>query len=117
MANPELVEVVTLGTRAVEAWRERNPTVELNLRGADLRGAILPSEMIQTGPNKWTRKGPDLRGADLTEANLDEANLRHAVLSGADLRGAYPNLRVCGGLGTKDTLRDGWPDCMQPATN
>ncbi len=87
VANKEHLEILKQGVEAWNRWREENPDVWPDLRGADLRRANL--------------RGADLRGADLREAdlraailfraNLREANLRRADLSGAILSRA--NLR------------------------
>jgi uncharacterized protein YjbI with pentapeptide repeats len=53
------------GVRAWNVWRFEDSTVEVNLRGVDLRGA-------------------DLRGVDFRRANLRGADLREAFLSEAD---------------------------------
>lgn len=52
---------------------------ELDLSGADLRGAALAHADL---------RGADLSGADLRGADLERADLRGARLDGADLRGA-----------------------------
>jgi hypothetical protein len=77
MANPGHLSIVKEG--ADRAWRQSNPSGNLDLFEADLRGADL--------------RGADLRGADLAgtilrEADLTGADLREADLRGADLRGA-----------------------------
>jgi Pentapeptide repeats (8 copies) len=74
MANPEHVEVVKQGAEAIRKWREENPNVRLDLRGASLEGTDL--------------RGADLSEADLSEANLAEADLRGAWLYFTDLHGA-----------------------------
>ncbi|NED91194.1 pentapeptide repeat-containing protein [Streptomyces sp. SID11233] len=52
---------------------------DLDLSGADLRGAALAHADL---------RGADLSGADLRGADLERADLRGARLDGADLRGA-----------------------------
>ena len=76
MANPEHVEVVRAGTKAIRKWREEHQE-RIDLQGADLKKANLTEA--------------DLRGADLRETNLVSANLMSADLEGADLKKA--NLR------------------------
>ena len=61
MANPEHVEIVGQGAKAIGEWRIENPEIILDLTGADLTGA-------------------DLTRADLTRAILEEANLREAKI-------------------------------------
>jgi hypothetical protein len=72
MANEKHLKLQ--GVRAWNAWREANPGVEPDLRGANLRDADL--------------RGANLRDADLRGANLRDADLRGAVLGGAALNGA-----------------------------
>ncbi len=69
MADEKQLEILRQGPDAWNAWRSKNPTVEINLSGADLREA-------------------NLFAADLSEANLHAANLSQANLSAADLSGA-----------------------------
>ncbi len=65
-----------------------------DLRGADLRDAVLPAARL---------RGADLRGACLRRASLQGADLRDADLTGADLTGTHlrdANLsrtRLCNG--------------------
>ena len=78
MANPEHLEIVKQGAKAIKEWRNNNPKSVLDLREADLTGTDL--------------EGADLTGADLMEAilikaNLIEAILVEAILAGADLSG------------------------------
>jgi pentapeptide repeat protein len=63
MANPEHVEVVKQGAEAIGQWREKNPGVTLDLRGADLRRIILS-------------------GAKLRQANLSRTDLGGQPLLG-----------------------------------
>ena len=60
MANPEHLKILKQGVEAWNKWREKNPDIT-----------------------------PDLRGADLYEANLSGANLRGANLRGASLERAF----------------------------
>ena len=41
MANPEHVEIVKQGAKAIDQWRKQNPGVKLDLVEADLRDADL----------------------------------------------------------------------------
>jgi len=56
MANPEHVEIVRKGAEEIRKWREKNPSVRLNLNEADIRGV-------------------NLSEADLCGVNLDQTNL------------------------------------------
>lgn len=59
--NPEHVEIVRQGRRAIDAWRRDDPDERLDLSGANLAGAdLFMAELI----------GTDLSGADLTGARL-----------------------------------------------
>ncbi len=71
MADPEHVEIVKKGAKAIAKWRKANPTTQLNLSEANLFSADLSRA--------------DLSRANLRGANLIEANLREAKLSGAEL--------------------------------
>jgi hypothetical protein len=79
MANPEHVKVVRRGAAAILQWRRENPSVPLDLTGADLREADL---------DRANLNGANLSGARLTNAALAEAKLRAANLMQADLSGA-----------------------------
>jgi|GEM_PF-3236824 len=74
MADEEHLAILRQGVEAWNAWREANPEVIPDLRGANLVG--------------WDLRGVNLKGADLREANLRGARLENADLRGADLRGA-----------------------------
>ena len=73
MANDEHVAILKKGVEAWNAWRDENPDIRPDLRGANLREANLSRA--------------NLAGADLSRANLFWACLNHADLTGADLTG------------------------------
>lgn len=77
MPDPEHVGILKQGVGTWNEWRNSQPTIRPDLRGANLRGANL--------------RGANLTRADLSEANLIVADLHGADISGADLTGA--NLR------------------------
>lgn len=81
MANPEHVELVKQGVGTIWAWREKNPSIRLDLRDADLSDAKLTGANL-TGANL---SGAGLMMANLTEANLSGANLNRANLNSAIL--------------------------------
>ncbi len=74
MANEEQLSLLRKGTKAWNAWREKNPQIRPDLSDANLSEANL--------------NGADLIGANLREANLGRADLFDAILLGADLSGA-----------------------------
>ena len=84
MANPEHVEVVKQGTKAIAEWRKKNPDVRFDLREADLREADLREADLREAK----LGGADLSKADLSKADLSSANLSGANLIEADLREA-----------------------------
>jgi uncharacterized protein YjbI with pentapeptide repeats len=94
MANEEHLAILKQGVEVWNRWREENPDIRPDLRGADLRGADLGwanlgganlGLAILGGANLgWAI----LCWADLSRADLREANLRKADLRGADLSGA-----------------------------
>jgi pentapeptide repeat protein len=73
MANKLQLELVLQGFDAWNAWREKEPSVKPDLRGAKLIGANL---------GRANLSGAKLGGADLLGANLSGAKL-----VGSDLRG------------------------------
>jgi uncharacterized protein YjbI with pentapeptide repeats len=79
MANQEQLAILKAGSKAWNRWRKKNPNLEINLQGANLRGADLVNANL-------TRV--DLRGADLTGAYLRGATLTGAYLIGVNLREA-----------------------------
>lgn len=90
--NPH--DVVALGAEAWNLWRNENPSVLPDLRGASLcnlqlRGVRLRDTVLA---------GADLSFADLREADLSRADLRGVLLTGADLRNADLRSAVLGDL-------------------
>jgi hypothetical protein len=90
MANTEQVTILKQGVEAWNSWREQNPTVVIDLEGADLSNTEL---------ERGNFAGANLEGAnlscacmahaDLVRARLQRANLSHAVLTRANLSHAY----------------------------
>mgnify|MGYP001045793614 CR=1 FL=1 len=74
MANQEHLEILKQGVEVWNRWREENPKVRPDLRGADLQEADLGQV--------------DLTYANLTGANLSRAKLAAAILRSCDLTGA-----------------------------
>jgi len=91
MANDEHVNIMLQGARAIAYWREKNPSAQFDLSGANLRradlvranlnGAILRDANLEWADFRWA----DLIGADLSGANLARADLHKADLVGARL--------------------------------
>src|SRR6266700_7175345 len=86
MANQEHVDILMQGVETWNQWRREQPSIQLELNGANLSGANL--------------YGADLRGADLSGTDLSYANLRGGNLSGTDL--SYANLSKADLSGTDD---------------
>jgi uncharacterized protein YjbI with pentapeptide repeats len=89
MAREEHLNIVLQGARAIAAWREKNPALQIDLSGANLRRvdlvrADLNGSNIQDSNLEWA----DFRWADLIEADFSGANLARADFHKADLAGA-----------------------------
>jgi len=102
MANDEHVALLKQGAAAWNAWRDKNPNIDPDLREADLRGANLrranlrrvnlsEADISEAELSNANLRGANLRRAKLWQARLREANLRGADLSRANLIGT--NLR------------------------
>jgi len=89
MANDEHVAKLREGVVAWNDWRDENPDVVVDLRGAKLEGADLQYADL-AGADLWVAnlEGAELLGAYLERANLEKANLEGAELQDADLAGA-----------------------------
>ena len=77
--NSEHVALVRKGWWHTVRWQNKHPEVQLDLSGADLRGADL---------SRISFFEADLSGADLTDAKLPSLDLRSSQLTGACLRRA-----------------------------
>jgi uncharacterized protein YjbI with pentapeptide repeats len=77
MADQEQVKLLKKGSKAWNAWRKKNPQVEVELDGALLNGIDL--------------NGVNLAGAKLNEVLLSDANLHGANLRNASLHGSWFN--------------------------
>jgi uncharacterized protein YjbI with pentapeptide repeats len=96
MANPDQVKMLKRSVEEWNRWREDNPDVEPDLRGADLNRADLThidlsnsdlGDADLTCVDFFNAKlfNADLFNADLSDADFTNANLRGANLSGAKL--------------------------------
>jgi uncharacterized protein YjbI with pentapeptide repeats len=104
MANEKQLAILRQGVDAWNAWRLENPRTHIDLREADLSGAIKNkidlSRINLSGANlhkinfsntklhKANLSGAKLTEADLRRADLNEANLRRANLSEIKLQKA-----------------------------
>ena len=95
MANDEHVAILKKGVAAWNKWRNENPNICPDLRGAKLIGMDLTDANLRRAnlslANLMSGRrlcGADLRGTDLRRANLDGADLRGADLRRANLDGA-----------------------------
>ncbi len=100
MANPEHLAKIKEGVEAWNTWRIRNPSIEPDLRDADLsltdlifanlHSAILcGANLIDTDLICTCFIWADLRGVYLKEADLSQANLQGANLANANLFGVH----------------------------
>jgi len=90
MANEEQLSILKQGVDVWNKWRDKNVSVEIDLRGADLKGSEL-TEVDLRGANlkKVDFRKSNLTYALLSEADLEKSNLSGATLSEANLGGAY----------------------------
>jgi len=125
----ELFNILRQGAKVWNKWREKNPDVKLDFRGANLSrkcfndvharatqsGIRLPTgqfPLIEANLSNVDLRGANLRGADLTETNLREADLRGAQLCYAHLVGTkLENAKLTGchiyGISTWDLKLEG----------
>lgn len=97
MANPEHVEIVKSGRRAIDRYREEHESVVLDLSNSDLKGLKLTNANLEFA----NLRGASLHSADLflsnfscadmTNSDLSRASLDFAQLTGAKLTGAKLN--------------------------
>ncbi len=73
------------GVEAWNKWRDENPDVKPDLRGADFIGADL---MLKFNIETDVRACTNFTNTDFRNAKLSNTNLNNADLSGADLSGA-----------------------------
>jgi len=88
MTKREQLAILRKGVDAWNAWRERNPSVDINLRKANLMGANLSGAYL---------KYVDLSSANLRGADLSYADLSLTILRGVDLRETYLSNANCNG--------------------
>jgi len=89
MANKKHLEIVFSGAKAISQWIEDNPTVHLDLSGANLRRInLVQCDLNDANLHDANLEWADLRWSDLKRANLARANLTRADLHKADFSGA-----------------------------
>jgi hypothetical protein len=129
MANEEQLEILKQGVEVWNKWLEENPTVAIDLRGADLsksdlshadfyRADLFTGNLSNVNLNKAILAGADLWEADLTRADLSEAFLEGTNLTGANLKGSnfwkaeaigtiFGNVDLSEAKGLKDVIHTG----------
>jgi uncharacterized protein YjbI with pentapeptide repeats len=102
MANSEHINILKLGAKAWNEWRNEQPliTADLKLFRPDLNKAKLADANL----SEMNLEGADMSGVDLSRANLKGTNLTKAylddsILTGANLSGAnLSDASVHGGI-------------------
>jgi|CXWL01.1.fsa_nt_gi uncharacterized protein YjbI with pentapeptide repeats len=90
MANTKQHELLNAGVESWNKWREKEPELEVDLRGANLRKANLrDANLRKANLVKAILDGADLTGANLTEADLREASIQKGHFRGTELQEAY----------------------------
>ena len=93
MANEDHLRILRQGVEVWNAWREMNPDLLPDLRGAILSlihiDPINSDLVVQDNPclEGFNLSRVDLSGAKMSGTNLSNANLSHAQLNGSDLIG------------------------------
>ncbi len=89
MADKKHLAILKQGVAVWNQWRKNNPNIKPDLKGADLRSAILQLSTLKgVNLSQTNLTDTDLKGADLWYANLTGVDLRGADLRGANLWGA-----------------------------
>ncbi|MBF6341257.1 toll/interleukin-1 receptor domain-containing protein [Nocardia abscessus] len=84
MMSVQHSDILAAGVDRWNQWRQNNPTMLPDLRGANLRGSVLTGAQLSDA----VLIGADLSDTDLCGAYLSRADLRGALLTRADLRDA-----------------------------
>ena len=84
MANPEHLDILKQGVEVWNEWREENPEIIIDLKGAKLSRTDLSGINF----SKAQLRVAYLRASDLTNSNLTEADLKGAYLNRANLNRA-----------------------------
>lgn len=94
MANPEHVDIVEQGAKAIAKWRKQHPRDCLDLIGAELFGGkmggidLVGADLSRADLSVAKIYETDLTRASLRQADLSAANIIGADLTKADLSGA-----------------------------
>jgi uncharacterized protein YjbI with pentapeptide repeats len=77
MANKEQLNILAMGAKKWNAWREENLNVKIDLSEANLRERyLLDINFFEADLRKANLDRADLGGGHLSRANLCEASLR-----------------------------------------
>jgi uncharacterized protein YjbI with pentapeptide repeats len=68
------LSILKSGVEEWNSWREKNPTIIPDLKGADLRGL----KLVEANFSKANLQGANFEGSDLRVADFSKANLREA---------------------------------------
>jgi len=88
MADPEHLEVVLKGSKAIALWRKNHPRERFDLSNADLSGR----DLSRANLHHANLRKANLFNTNLYQASLYRANLNHADLSQANLSGAIMSM-------------------------
>lgn len=81
MANPKHLEILKQGVEAWNRWRDSEPYLRPDLRGADLQGVETHGAFLAEAD----LSGVDFSGRDLSGAQLYYSDFGGAKFNGADL--------------------------------
>lgn len=98
MVDIKHLAILKQGVAVWNHWRKHNPHIQPDLKGADLRSAMLRlSSLKGLNLSQADLSDADLKGADLWYGNLIGANLKGADLRGANLWGVnFSHTQVLG---------------------
>lgn len=89
MADPEHLKILKSSVTAFNKWRKENPTIEIDLTGADLGKLDLCNvDLSEADLRKSDFHNTDLRNADLSNAMLGDVDFFHSDLREANLTNA-----------------------------
>jgi hypothetical protein len=94
MAKPEHLKILKKGVKTWNKWREKNPEITPDFKGAELSGCNLDGANLREADLSnatmllTSLVGTNLNSANLSKTQLIEADLYNAILIEADLIGA-----------------------------